>query len=73
MINKPSKILVIKSNISELKHVEEFLYEVFREYNLPARYYNKTYLCISEAVVNSIKHGNQNDSKKNVSISVECI
>jgi len=29
-------------------------------------------LCISEAVVNSIKHGNKNDLNKNVYIEVDC-
>lgn len=68
MINNPSKILVIKSDTSELKKVELFVNELFGEYSISNRHFNNVYLCISEAVVNSIKHGNRNDITKNVSI-----
>ncbi len=70
MINNPSKILVIKSDPSELKNVEVFVNELFQEYNIHKNHFNKVYLCISEAVVNSIKHGNRNDKNKTVSIIV---
>lgn len=70
MINRPPKILVINSDIIELKKVETFLMNIFKEYNLEKESFNKVYLCISEAVVNSIKHGNKNDRNKNVSIKV---
>jgi serine/threonine-protein kinase RsbW len=72
VINRPPKILDIKSDISELRKVERFLTEIFREFNLTEKYFNNTYLCISEAVVNSIKHGNKNDINKNISIVVNC-
>jgi serine/threonine-protein kinase RsbW len=64
------KILVINSDVIELKKVEAFLTNIFKEYNLEKKYFNKVYLCISEAVINSIKHGNKNDRSKNVSIEV---
>lgn len=70
MINKPPKILVIKSDIAELKKVEDFIINIFNENNLERKYFNKIYLCVSEAVLNSIKHGNKNDLKKNVSIKI---
>lgn len=71
MINA-QKILVIKSEISQLKRVESFLYEVFLEFKLSQKNFNKVFLCISEAVVNSIEHGNKNDKNKTVSIGVDC-
>jgi serine/threonine-protein kinase RsbW len=70
VINKPPKILVIKSDIAELKKVEDFIINIFNENNLERKYFNKIYLCVSEAVLNSIKHGNKNDLKKNVSIKI---
>lgn len=72
MINRPPKKLVIKSDVSELRKVEEFLINIFIEYNLENKYFNKIYLCISEAVINAIKHGNKNDLNKQVSIIAEC-
>ncbi len=72
MIIRPPKILLIKSDVRELKKVEDFLINIFNEYNLDKKYFNKIYLCISEAVLNSIKHGNKNDLNKEVSIIVDC-
>ena len=72
MITKPPKLLVIKSEISELKKVENFIIEIFKEYDLKKKYFNKIYVCVSEAVVNSIKHGNKNDENKTVSIGIDC-
>lgn len=71
MINRPPKILVIKSDVAELKKVEDFIINIFNENNLELKYFNKIYLCISEAVLNSIKHGNKNDFNKNVSIKID--
>jgi serine/threonine-protein kinase RsbW len=62
------KILIIKSDKSELHKVEKFLFECFSEFNLPDNNFNKTVLCVSEAVMNSIEHGNQFDSNKTVTI-----
>jgi serine/threonine-protein kinase RsbW len=72
VITRPPEILVIKSDVSELKKVEIFLKDIFNEYNLEQKYFNNTYLCISEAVVNSIKHGNKDDLNKTISIVVDC-
>jgi serine/threonine-protein kinase RsbW len=72
VINRPPKILVIKSDISELKKVENFLSDILNEFDLAQKYFNKIYLCVSEAVVNSIKHGNKNDHNKTVSIGITC-
>ena len=72
MITRPPKLLVIKSDISELEKVENFINEIFKEYDLAQKYFNKIYVCVSEAVVNSIKHGNKNDENKTVSIGIDC-
>jgi serine/threonine-protein kinase RsbW len=69
---RPPKILVIKSDVTELKKVEDFLINIFNEYMLEKKYFNKIYLCISEAVLNSIQHGNKNDLDKEVSIILDC-
>jgi len=71
MLRAP-KILVIKSDKSELKKVEIFLSDVFSEFHLTRNYFNKTLLCVSEAVINSIEHGNRFDRKKLVTIKIEC-
>jgi serine/threonine-protein kinase RsbW len=72
VIARPPKILVIKSDVNELKKVENFIKNIFEEFNLEKKFFNKTYLCISEAVVNSIKHGNKNNKNKTVSIVINC-
>lgn len=71
-MNGSSDILIIKSDKSELKKTEEFLTGFFKKKNLSEKYFNKVLLCISEAVLNSIDHGNQNDSAKRVSIQANC-
>lgn len=70
MIKEPPHKLVINSDVTELKKVEGFMADIFRKFNLEMNSFNKVYLCVSEAVINSIKHGNQNDKRKNVSIEV---
>ncbi len=71
-MTKPPKILVIKSDVAELKKVENFLYDIFKECKISADNFNKVFLCISEAVINSIQHGNKNDRDKKVSIGIDC-
>lgn len=73
MKTRPPKILVIKSDVTELKKVEDFVINIFIEYELDKKYFNKTYLCISEAVINSIRHGNKSDLNKQVFIVADCI
>jgi serine/threonine-protein kinase RsbW len=36
------------------------------------KHFNKVLLCISEAVINSIVHGNKKDKTKKVTIRIEC-
>lgn len=72
MIPTPPNILVISSNKSELQRVEEFIREVFAFYNFPDTCFNKVLLCISEATINAIAHGNKGDRRKKVELSVDC-
>jgi serine/threonine-protein kinase RsbW len=72
VVNRPPEILVIKSDTSELKKVEYFLDSIFTRYNLSKKHFNKLYLCVSEAIINSIKHGNKNDLSKTVTLKINC-
>ena len=73
VIDNPQNILIIKSEISELRKVEKFLLDIIEKYNINKRYFNKIYLCVSEAVINSIKHGNKSNNEKKVIISANCL
>lgn len=72
-MNKNPEILAIKSDKKELVKVENFLHQVFEKEELPKECFNKVYLCISEAVINSIEHGNKYDSEKQVDIQINCM
>ncbi len=65
-----TEILIIKSSEKELIKVENFLYRYFSKLKLPLINFNKVLLCISEAIINAIHHGNQNDVSKIVSIKL---
>lgn len=71
MKNYP-QILIIQSDRKELKKVENFIRLLFKEENLPEESFNKVLLCVSEAVINSIEHGNKNIKGKSVTIEVSC-
>jgi len=71
-LTEAPEILVIKSDLSELKKTEDFLLSFFRKNNLSDEYFKRVFLCLSEAVVNSIQHGNGNDCNKQVSIQADC-
>lgn len=72
MINWAPNILVINSNKTELQRVEEFIRKVFSIYKFDDRCFNKVFLCISEATLNSIVHGNKGDQHKKVELNVDC-
>jgi serine/threonine-protein kinase RsbW len=71
-LNKSPEILVINSDRNELKRTEKFLLNFFKKNNLSEDNFNRVFLCLSEAVMNSIQHGNQNDTRKQVSIIADC-
>ncbi len=70
VIGNPPKILKIKSDISELIKVEIFVNELFDEFTISHKYFNKVFLCLSEAVLNAIQHGNKYDVNKNIFINI---
>ena len=72
-MNRSPEILNIKSDINELKEVEKFLFLIFEKNHLPQKFFNKVLLCISEAVINSIEHGNKNVKDKEVAIHIRCL
>jgi serine/threonine-protein kinase RsbW len=64
--------LVIPSKLTSLNEVRNFLDEIFIESNLNRTYFNRVFLGLSEAVSNSIVHGNRYDISKNVSVCAIC-
>ena len=71
--SKPPKKLIIKSDTSEMPKVERFLKDFFVECGLQKESFNTVFLCLSEAVINSIEHGNNNDINKEVHIFADCL
>jgi len=63
-------VLEIYSDTKYLREVDIFLRDFFHKNFLTPKFYNRFYLCLSEAVVNSIVHGNKNDSSKKVKIEI---
>jgi len=72
VVEPAPSILVIESKYSELQRVEKFLEEVFSFYNFKNDCFKKVLLCISEAIINSIVHGNKEDHRKKVELNVDC-
>lgn len=62
--------LVISSQLVNINKVRCFLDEIFTESCLDMNYFNRVFLGISEAVNNSIVHGNCLDKEKQVFIRV---
>ena len=66
------RVLSISSQLMNLEIVREFLLLVFEDCNLNLKYFNRVFLGLSEAVSNSIVHGNGLNDKKFVNIISEC-
>jgi serine/threonine-protein kinase RsbW len=58
--------LIIPSKLVYINDVKLFLDEIFTESNLDRDNFNRVFLGLSEAVCNSIVHGNRLDASKNV-------
>jgi|SRR5690554_2782843 len=71
-VNKTPEVLAIKSDKLELSKVEAFIRRLFEMRNFPDDAFNKVLLCVSEAVINSIEHGNKNNRGKRVTIVAKC-
>lgn len=63
-------VLNIPSDIRKLYEVRCFVLSFFEVNNIGIEYFNKVILLISEAVNNSIMHGNGNNYDKKVSITL---
>jgi len=62
--------LNIKSETKNIDLVRSFLRNIFYECEFDFVLFNRVFLGVSEAVCNSIEHGNQGVAEKNVQISV---
>jgi serine/threonine-protein kinase RsbW len=60
--------IVVTSNDFNLKQVEMFVIEIFDYLKLNKSLFNKVLLCVNEAVINSISHGNRYDIDKYVTV-----
>ena len=72
MKDTPTHILVIKSKIEEIEKVNRFLLDIFEFHKLPKNCFNKVFLCVSEAVNNSIVHGNKKVYHKQIEVIINC-
>jgi serine/threonine-protein kinase RsbW len=63
--------LKIKSDIKEIHEVERFVEDICDYYNVSSSYFGNIIVAVSEAVENSILHGNKHDPAKMVHIGFE--
>lgn len=63
--------IVISSQLSSINDLRFFLESVFDESNLKRELFNRVFLGLSEAVNNSIVHGNKLDLAKTVKVLVD--
>lgn len=61
--------LIISSDLEQLEKVHEFIYSICQENQISDDDEFKINLAVSEAVSNSIIHGNRNEYEKNVEIN----
>lgn len=69
MLGKRIEIEIL-SDTMELEQVESFIRDLFCRYALPDDVFCKVLVCVNEAVINSIMHGNKYDGNKKVKIQV---
>ncbi|MDP3641950.1 MAG: ATP-binding protein [Bacteroidota bacterium] len=65
--------MVISSSLNNINNARLFLEEVFAEYNLDHSYFNHVFLGLSEALTNSIVHGNKLNILKKICIEIKCV
>jgi len=66
-----NKQITIKSNLAELHKLEAFVEQISDVYNVNSTYYSNILVALSEAVSNSIIHGNKENEDAQVSVSFE--
>lgn len=64
------RLLVISSKLNQINEVRFFLDGIFAEFRLDRTLFNRVFLGVSEALSNSIIHGNRFDVNKNVTLRV---
>lgn len=68
-----NKEIRIKSSLTELYKVEEFVETISDVFNVNNNYYSTILISLDEAVRNSIEHGNKFDANKNVKIAFKTV
>lgn len=68
---KKRKEIKIESVLDEMFKVEQFVEEISEEFLLYGNYFGNILMAVTEAVKNSIIHGNEQDRNKLVRITVE--
>lgn len=66
------RVISISSHLQNLEKVREFLLLFFEDCGISRTYFNRVFLGLSEAVSNSIIHGNGLQEDKKVNINAEC-
>jgi len=66
-----NKQITIKSKLDELHKLEAFVEQISDVYNVNSTYYSNILVALSEAVSNSIIHGNKENEDAEVSISFQ--
>jgi len=66
-----NKQITIKSNLAELHKLEAFVEQISDVYNVNSTYYSNILVALSEAVSNSIIHGNKENEDAQVIVSFE--
>jgi len=66
------KEIVISSDPVELEQVELFVIDIFDSYLIRRDLFCKVLVCLNEAVINSISHGNRFEESKKVVIQSFC-
>ena len=65
------KEISIKSKLSELHNLENFVEQISDVYNVNSTYYSNILVALNEAVTNSIIHANHEEESKKVNVKFE--
>lgn len=73
MRNTDSLSLTLTSDPKNLERLEPFVRDLSLRHGLSSNQSHDILLCLTEAVINGIKHGNAYNPRKKVSIRCQCI
>ncbi|MEI8201559.1 MAG: ATP-binding protein [Bacteroidota bacterium] len=62
--------ITLSSDKTAFFKLQQFVENICDYYNIQNTYFGNILVCLNEAVSNAIKHGNQNDSKKFVTLEM---